>query len=337
MQIQQIIRRSNSEIQEINRNIVINTDHNVLKNRDLPNQHPISAIEGLQDELNSKAEVTDIPTELSQLNDDTTHRTVTDTEKTSWNDKAEISDIPTELSELNGDSTHRLVTDTEKQEWNNKADRSEIPDVSNFITNATNNLINYYLKSDTYTKTEVNDLIGAIQTVHIEKVQTLPATGEANIIYFVPKEEEEENDVYNEYIWIDNTWELIGTTQIDLTGYATETWVSQQISGFLSQAQIENLINTALASYYNKTQIDGFLNGKQDLIDSEHKLNSSLVDDTNSTNKFVSASEKAQIAGAEQSSNKVTSISSSSTNEQYPSALAVYNYVESLNGNEVAY
>lgn len=43
------------------------------------------------------------------------------------------------------------------------------------------------------------------------------------------------------------------------------------------------------------------------------------------------------ISGKEDTSNKVTSISSSSTNTQYPSALAVYNYINSLNGNGVSY
>ena len=42
-------------------------------------------------------------------------------------------------------------------------------------------------------------------------------------------------------------------------------------------------------------------------------------------------------ANMEVTTNKVTSLSSSSTNTQYPSALAVYNYIQSLNGNEVAY
>lgn len=41
--------------------------------------------------------------------------------------------------------------------------------------------------------------------------------------------------------------------------------------------------------------------------------------------------------GKEDSSNKVTSISSSSTNIQYPSAKAVYDYIQSLNGNSIAY
>ena len=39
----------------------------------------------------------------------------------------------------------------------------------------------------------------------------------------------------------------------------------------------------------------------------------------------------------ETSNNKVTSISSISTNTQYPSAKAVYDYIQSLDGDEVSY
>ena len=62
--------------------------------------------------------------------------------------KEEI-DIPTTLAELSEDSTHRTVTDTEKGTWNNKAEASDIPDVSNFITKDVNNLTNYTLKTNT--------------------------------------------------------------------------------------------------------------------------------------------------------------------------------------------
>ena len=72
-----------------------------------------------------------IPTQLSQLNDDSTHRVVTDTEKSTWNNKSDFSGsyndltdkptIPDELADLSDDSTHRLVTDAEKTEWNEKS------------------------------------------------------------------------------------------------------------------------------------------------------------------------------------------------------------------------
>lgn len=45
-----------------------------------------------------------IPTALSDLTADETHRTVTDTEKSTWNAKANTADIPTKVSELTNDS-----------------------------------------------------------------------------------------------------------------------------------------------------------------------------------------------------------------------------------------
>lgn len=59
-----------------------------------------------------------------------------------------------------------------------------------------------------------------------------------------------------------------------------------------------------------------------------------------STNLFVSKGTLENVItgkNLETANNKVTSISSSSTDTQYPSALAVYNYIQSLNGDEVSY
>lgn len=66
----------------------------------------------------------DIPTKLSELAEDSTHRLVSDVEKDAWNAKADAEDIPTKLSDLTGDTTHRVVSDTEKATWNSKADKS---------------------------------------------------------------------------------------------------------------------------------------------------------------------------------------------------------------------
>ena len=81
-----------------------------------------------------------IPTELSELADDETHRLVTDEEKARWDtpsieldstlkqegmaadskavgDKFDSLKIPVKLSELSGDENHRTVTDAEKEKW----------------------------------------------------------------------------------------------------------------------------------------------------------------------------------------------------------------------------
>jgi len=83
----------------------------------------LSANQGrvLKNLVDSKANTSAIPDELKDLASDSTHRTVTDTEKSTWNNKANSSDIPTSLSQLSADSTHRLVTDTEKSTWNGKS------------------------------------------------------------------------------------------------------------------------------------------------------------------------------------------------------------------------
>ena len=131
----------------------------------------------------------------------------------------------------------------------NKAEKSEIPDVSNFITNTVNDLVYYYKKTETYTQLEVNALINAITTMNILVVQTLPTEDiSLTTIYLLPKTTSSQDDVYDEYIYVSNNWEHVGSTEVDLTGYATETWVNTQIANFLTQSQIQTLINTAIAS-----------------------------------------------------------------------------------------
>lgn len=137
---------------------------------------------------------------------------------------------------------------------------SDIPDVSNFITSSVNNLVNYYKKSETYTQAEVNALINALTTIDIQVVQTLPTQDvSTTTIYLVPRSTAETSNVYDEYIYVSNSWEKIGSTDIDLS------------------------------NYYTKIESDGKF---QLIIDDYHKLSSDLIDDTNQDNKFVTSSEK---------------------------------------------
>ena len=113
--------------------------------------------------------------------------------------------------------------------YNDLSDRPNIPvstsDLTNdsgFITKVANDLANYYTKTQTYTREEINQKIGAIKTASFEVVDILPASGEENIIYLVSKDGEEP-DTHDEYIWVDGAWELIGSTQIDLSNYLQKT------------------------------------------------------------------------------------------------------------------
>lgn len=117
--------------------------------------------------------------------------------------------------------------------------------VADFITKSVNDLLNYYLKSETYTKSEVQALISAVQQFSYIALPVRPTASASTMykIYLVPSSEPEAQNVKDEFITIDNgteaetryTWEQIGSTTIDLSNYPTF-------------AQMTSAINTALAT-----------------------------------------------------------------------------------------
>ncbi len=110
---------------------------------------------------------------------------------------------------------------------------SDLTNDSGFITNAVNDLVNYYTKSQTYSQAEVNALIGQISTVNFEIVQTLPTQDiSTSTIYLVPNGSGASQNTYDEYVYINNAWEKIGTTNIDLSGYWTS--VSGQTNSLIA-------------------------------------------------------------------------------------------------------
>jgi hypothetical protein len=63
---------------------------------------PLSAAQGVA--LKALIDAITVPTKLSELGDDSTHRLVTDTERSTWSAKANVADIPTKVSELTNDA-----------------------------------------------------------------------------------------------------------------------------------------------------------------------------------------------------------------------------------------
>lgn len=57
--------------------------------------------------------------------------------------------------------------------------------------------------------------------LEIEIVDTLPETGNEGILYLVPVEDSSEGNLYEEYVWVNDTWEQVGSASIDLSNYAT--------------------------------------------------------------------------------------------------------------------
>lgn len=145
-----------------------------------------------------------------------------------------------------------------------------------------------------YTKNEINELF-ITKRFHYEIVETLPTTGESNVLYLVLKEKTQTGNVYTEYIWLekDKRYEEIGDTGVDLTGYVqgngldkdyliigngdskviksskTLTELLSELNSKVNQATYENLVNVVptdidynggFTLMHDTTEITGQLN-----------------------------------------------------------------------------
>ena len=108
--------------------------------------------------------------------------------------------------------------------------------------------------TDAYTTTQTDSAIAAAVAAadHLKReiVEALPDVGDAdeNTIYMVPQGGSIEDpgtstSHYNEYMLINGAFELVGSSQVDLSGYATETFVTNAINAL-------DVADTAVANQY---------------------------------------------------------------------------------------
>ena len=166
------------------------------------------------------------------------------------------------LSTNDYDDTAKGIVDGVTSALAGKADVASVPtktsDLTNdsgFVTTLVNNLLNYYLKSETYSKAEVDTLIAAIATLDIQAVNTLPTTNiSTTTIYLVPKQSLSSQDVKDEYINLDGTtsgWELIGNTQIDLSNYVTTSDLTTALQSYATKAYVDGLTFVGTQAQWN--------------------------------------------------------------------------------------
>lgn len=269
---------------------------------------------------------------------------------TSKNEQYDIKDIEARKTKLN-------IEDLPK---NLSAFSNDV----GFIDNTVNNLINYYKKSETYTKTEIDQKLSAkwdskfVDELPTEDIST-------TTIYFLKRKKEQgttqyESDVYDEYIYT-GTWELIGNTYVDLTDYYRKSEVEEVIDNkvlvetnnrLISENEIknnienvnnyaksiENNLNSEIATRQNKD-----LSHETRMTEIESNLNSEISRATNAENNLsnrcdsydshVSNTENPHNVTAEQVGlGNVTNVSTTSTitpdSEKNITSGAVYTALE---------
>lgn len=102
----------------------------------------------------------------------------------------------------------------------------------------------------------VKEFIDQISGSSFEIVSKNPDTGypdvespSKNIIYLTPKEDGATGDSYDEWIYTNNKWERIGSTEIDLSAYVTKTELSSTLASYVTQT----LLTQTLQNYITST------------------------------------------------------------------------------------
>lgn len=130
---------------------------------------------------------------------------------------------------------------------NNYAELSDLPVVPTTVSSFTNDA---GYQNASQVSEAINTAISGITGISFEIVQALPATGDPGTIYLMLSSSGATGDIYDEYIYINNAWEKIGTTAVDLSTYTQ--WDSQneelEVNGtaiycFAVNADIDNLFS----------------------------------------------------------------------------------------------
>ena len=112
---------------------------------------------------------------------------------------------------------------------------SELSNDENFIKNTVDNLVNYYNKTNSYSKTEVNTLISNLNSLTTEIVASLPTENISTSTIYLIQAEGTSN--YVQWMYINSAWANLGSTEINLTNYYTklETYSKTETDSLLSQ------------------------------------------------------------------------------------------------------
>lgn len=219
--------------------------------------------------LAKKAEITAIPTKVSQLTNDSQYQNATEVN----------TKIGTELGKLDYD-----VKDEPEEEYNPDYFLYDITQTDGKIsakkklfkakweTCFTESISEGYAITRPIVNNMINNAVGKITSFEYKIVDSLPATteGKKGVIYLIAHSGSTNQNSYDEFIFLpaDGStaarYEKIGTTDIDLTPYAKKTEIPTAVSdlandlGFETKANVGSRITEAINSLdYSDTAEEG--------------------------------------------------------------------------------
>lgn len=133
---------------------------------------------------------------------------------------------------------------------NSKASKKELKEVDDKFDN-------YYPKNETYNKTEIDNKISVIPKFNRIVVDELPTENiQEDAIYLVPNQGDT-NDLYREYIYIDNKWELIGIQKGDLSNIYTKQEVDEMVKEIQETNEYQSEIIDQFKNEFKQITVSG--------------------------------------------------------------------------------
>ena len=132
------------------------------------------------------------------------------------------------------------------------------------------------LQTAAQVQSAITQALGDMSGFEISIVQTLPATGDSGTFYFVTNSQGSGNNIYNEYVYVGNAWEKIGsldTGNIDLDGYLKTTdiaawakaankptYTASEVGAVATTAPAAAITNQDITNWNNKSNFSGSYN-----------------------------------------------------------------------------
>lgn len=149
------------------------------------------------------------------------------------------------------------------------------------------------IKNNFATKEYVEEEIASFDFIKI--VDALPEKGLANRIYLVPKEDGDTQDLFDEYIWANKSWEFITTKQIEveLTEYARKKDLDE----------LQEQIEVDLTGCAKKENLDELQEQVDNAFNGNETMGSIVVENVTCKNMFDYNSSEYGFYGADGTNN----------------------------------
>lgn len=201
---------------------------------------------------------------------------------------ASIDKANTTTTKLDESTSKGNATDTKLKDTDTKASTSisTLQDLLNQSTTTEQNLKDIIASGnlDKYvTEPKLQEALSKIKTIKKEVVEALPATGQDDVIYLVKDAKGKANNVYLEYLWINGAFEIIGSTEVDLSGYATLKYTTEELTNVRDYIRtIDGRLQDDIIKSHN-TLLSNHIAKKADKTEIKTKLSEMTDDSTHRT------------------------------------------------------